>query len=528
MIAEIGKGLEIIRAHHPDHPFLSCSVSDFEVPTLEWRFSWEAVEAAAQIIAWYEQRVCQYIGNSRNHGKRLEASISIPSENRIEVKQESGWPMADLHDDIKSSGIQSSITGRPLPDELYELIATHLTASADLESTSSLELPGSLTPNLSFNPLLKAQSRLVNATTLRLLFREHGLRSHLSIQRSYHLLGDGVFVSRMASALFDPELETAERHRGILRTGVGMGLRLGSRDTWPPASSELRLALMGVLTEAYASSHRHLFSNAKRKRSDELPGNLSFGIRTLSDEEAEMCLNADSLHALDFLRLTYTPPAPLDAIITPTALEKYDNIFKFLLRLTRMSFVTAQFFRDRFKPKLLCFRMETQHFVSCVCRYFFETGVAEVWMHFEQYVNDIEGMIRREDEIDGMGTLVSQGIETLRKKHEECLDEIMFVLLLRKRHHQLKALLDDIFEIILAFSKITRGSSWRDSQQEYQEVDGLHAKFRSKVGIFLAVCKGLRGKGGYRRPASATGQRLLSENTTDRLLTTLEMNGYYT
>src|SRR6266700_2517773 len=124
-----------------------------------------------------------------------------------------------------------------------------------------------------FKRLLNAQAHLVNATTLRLFLRSHQLRTHISLQRQYHLLGDGVFVSSLSSALFSPELETAERRKGTVRSGVHMGLKLGSRTAWPPASSELRLALMGVLSESYYSSRlyfstvtKHTLSNSGSQR----------------------------------------------------------------------------------------------------------------------------------------------------------------------------------------------------------------------------------------------------------------------
>ena len=118
------------------------------------------------------------------------------------------------------------------------------------EKDSIFSPPISLIPLLSFNPIIAAQGRIVNGTCMRMFFNSHKLRDHLSLQRSFHLLGNGVFSSRLSHALFDPELESAERHRGVARSGGIMGLRLGGRDTWPPASSELRLALMGVLTGA--------------------------------------------------------------------------------------------------------------------------------------------------------------------------------------------------------------------------------------------------------------------------------------
>jgi gamma-tubulin complex component len=39
--------------------------------------------------------------------------------------------------------------------------------------------------------------------------------------------------------------------------------------------------------------------------------------------------------ALDFLLMDYKPPPPLDVVITPEVLSKYQRIFSFILRLLR-------------------------------------------------------------------------------------------------------------------------------------------------------------------------------------------------
>jgi hypothetical protein len=41
------------------------------------------------------------------------------------------------------------------------------------------------------------------------------------------------------------------------------------------------------------------------------------------------------LRALDFLLMDYKPPPPLDIVITPDVLSKYQRIFSFILRLLR-------------------------------------------------------------------------------------------------------------------------------------------------------------------------------------------------
>src|SRR5690606_14844995 len=108
-----------------------------------------------------------------------------------------------------------------------------------------------LVPLLSFGPVIEAQSSLISRECMRLLFDTHQVRTHIDLLRQYFLFGNGVFCSRLAHALFDPDLSSAERRSGVALSGGTMGLRLSGRRTWPPASSELRLALMGVLSECY-------------------------------------------------------------------------------------------------------------------------------------------------------------------------------------------------------------------------------------------------------------------------------------
>ncbi len=52
--------------------------------------------------------------------------------------------------------------------------------------------------------------------------------------------------------------------------------------------------------------------------------------------------------ALDFLYMDYKPPHPLEVLITPEILAKYQRIFTFLLRLTRGDAVS---FHSRFFTK---------------------------------------------------------------------------------------------------------------------------------------------------------------------------------
>ena len=548
---EAGKSLRLLQVHLPEHPLVRQRTDpSSETPSLEWQFSWQDVERIENLARNYETNINSVIRDFTYHGANTKPEIlSSEDPNRFgfetfgsseediqaHVAASQGlFERSFAHFDVgKQDGLQNAILRNALNEE------------ASIDAAAIFAPPLSLTPLLSFTPLLTTQARLVNASCLRLFFRQHSIRSHLTLQRRYHLFGDGVFASRLTHALFDPELRSAERRKGVSRAG-SLGLKLGFRDTWPPASSELRLALMGILTESYHSSTPQDHHKKHRKDPDALPGDLSFAIRDISDAELQRCLDPNSLFALDFLRLQYKPPAPLEFIITHSCLDKYDTLFKFLLRVTRMLYVVNQLFRDardcesrgkRNKDAsgaLVArrFRIEAHHFVTAVAGYFTDVGVGETWGVFDDKLDEIETRLEDEYALDE-----HEGLHQLRDYHERVLDRIMFALLLRKRQAQVMGLLEEIFTTVLTFARFSRSPAvgkQRDPAGD-AEVRELYARFRKKVGVFISVCRGLserRGVGGVRsvEREGLFGKEDRSEdgvNTVGMLLLRLEMSGYY-
>lgn len=532
-IFETGNSLWFLKLHHPEHPLTSLDKFGIRPPKLDWKFAWEDIEAVSVKAKAYENdlraAILKYDADPSSASKSTLRRSTDFSTQLTGSAYDSATTEGDLDNFFKTSiKLFDEAPDRrrdTLPDELQMLTVDLLSERPKQGHISRFSPPISLTSSLSFRPLLSSQAKLVNATTLRLFFRSHQLRMHLSLQRQYHLLGDGVFSSRLASALFDPERESAERHKGMMRSGVHMGLQLGSRSTWPPASSELRLALMGVLSESFYSSAlysstlgKHGASTQIRKDQGELPGQLNFSIRQLSETEMEKIMDPDSQYALDFLRLQYVPPSPLNLVISTAALEKYDIIFKFLLRLLRMLFVVShlpRLFPDRDSRY---FRMEAHHFVTAISTYIFQTGITEHWAAFESYITALETRLAEEDATGELGTHVTSGLESVKSAHEQCLDSIMFSLLLRRRQKKVMALLEDIFDLILLFSKRQRQEfDVRESGKD------IYSTLRGKIKVFISVCRGLTGKKGYGKGRGST-----EENTLDRLGVLLEMNGYYT
>ena len=414
-------------------------------------------------------------------------------------------------------------------------------ASTGNDYLTTFAPPLGITPLLSFSQIFSVQARLVNAACLRMFFKEHNLREHFSLLHRFLLLGDSVFTNRVSHALFSNDFDTTERQDGKYRSGDCMGLRVGSRDSWPPASSELRLALAGLLHEAYYGSKSHAHQASVATRDASLPGNLSFAIRELSPEEYTTVMDPDSLTALDFLKINYTPPKPLDAIISPEgpnagAMYKYDRLFQLLLRLIRMKFVVDQLWRDatsrvshfrsanvrrdRRDMVAIKFRSYARHFVTCYAWYVFEIAIGTTWRGFESRLDAIEAILDATTSSPsltatststsshgggmrmggGLGLGGEFSLTRLHQIHGKVLDRILFCALLRRRQRPVMVLLEGIFGHILQFAKYSReraeGTRGRDDEED-RTIEEMYYRFRNRVKTFVDVVKGLSEKRGY-------------------------------
>ncbi len=531
IIFETGKSLRLLGTYRPEHPLSRPThAGTMEAPDLDWLFSWRDVERIQLQAQEYEANLQKAIADFNNYGGNPGKAYL-----HKECVMQPEIATFGLSEETAKAYIHASIATfeKPLPSLRAKLDNDSLSRyiDNDLPEEEIFAPPLSLLPVLSFNPVIASQALLINRACLRLLFKEHKLTSHFSLLHRYSLFGDGVFTSRLSHALFDPELESAERRKGRSRAGTS-GLKLGSRETWPPASSELRLALMGILTESFYESGRGAEGSSMFR--EELPGGLSFAIRDMPEDELQRCMDPNSIEALDFLRLQYRPPPPLDAVITQASLAKYDVVFKLLLRAVRMLFLVNQLFRDT-KSRLAIqqgadpisksFRIESHHFVSAVCRYFFN-GVQANWDILQRRLEDIDKALDRDGTNDG------DSLHKLRDFHEILLDRLMFTLILRKRQAQVMKLLEEIFSLILVFARHARTEATRDLSHSgfKSDLKETYEKFKKKVRVFIGVCRGLserRGEGGTK---SHDASEELSEdggNTIGRLLLDFEMSGFY-
>jgi hypothetical protein len=547
---DTGKNLRFIETSCPSNPLISARHTSMtrllDAPIAEWVFGWNDVQRLEHKIARYQDDLKAAISGTYNTGEKPRLFNSISSSTQSKALSLFGATETDIQNMFLASinRFSAPLEGHGHDDRFAAILKHNLPKSNQHpKNYHPISTPHpSLLPVLSFGGIIAAQAEVVNRESLRLLFETHNLRQHLDLQRSFHLLGNGMFCTMLTHALFDPDLETAERQAGIARQGGVMGLRLGSRDTWPPASSELRLALMGILAESFNAEHRTAEAPAASpSKFASLPGDLSFAVRDLSPEDIEKCMNPDSLEALDFLRLAYSAPQELRVVITPAILVQYDRIFKFLVRLLRLMYVVDQLFRvvnlrtsAWLEPGNIAYRFarEARHFVSCISAYFLDSGIALPWQSFQSKLDEMQTDLAQAD--TGLSEKACSP-ETLREYHSQAINQMASALFLRKRQQPVLKLLEDIFITVLAYAKHARLQalgSVAEGEHTKAYSTKLYRDFKKKVQVFITVCKTLteKPKSGNksREGGLQTHEGLGEDSMVSQLLLKLDINHYYT
>ena len=517
LIIETQESLQLVRTHQPNHPVVKLPANLYQgMNSVSWSSSWQDIESICTKAREYERSIMHAVEEYSN-GTEVKGTPNAPVRIELSVQP---WNLDASANTVTKTPIEL------LESPLKGLFFVNGSHAPPVNPEDRFEPPTSMLFGASFMPLVAAQARLASNACLRLLFKDHKLRSHLDLLNRFSLLTDGPFASRLSHALFDPSNGTSggENHNYCGKPG----LRLGSRITWPPASSELRLALMGILADSYFHEKPQRVSSVFR---EELPGGMSFAVREMSEEELGRCLKSDSIEALDFLKLQYSAEAPLDTIITEKALDRYDSVFKVLLRALRMQYVVSTLPRAvgdrkgrRMGNVMAIFRLESHHFVSSLSNYLF-TGVKTHWLELHTKLAAVEASM--EDGWSG-----GESLQELRDCHERTLDRIMTTLLLRKRQAEVLALVEEIFTMILQFARLVTPSDGLDGRSEDDSVEAmseLHGKFRKKVRTFVQTCRGLSeqvGLGGTQASDDHEADERGS-NATGQLLLMFEMNDYY-
>ncbi|KAJ5956973.1 hypothetical protein N7501_011252 [Penicillium viridicatum] len=544
-IFESGRSLQLLKRSHPRHPIARRDVlSRTGGLHLHCATTWADIEQIQTKAQEYESRLRAEIKRYHKGDLGLQDSPSNVVTQGVDQITDTevttlAFELFDIDDEKNASGPVTNHKALSKDDfkQLLDKARGVETENTNAATYLGPELASGL--HLSLAPILSSQALLIDYSCLHLLFKEHRIRHHLNMQWRFQLLGEGSFVARLSNSLFDPEMESGERKAGKVRSGVDTGLRLGSRDTWPPASSELRLVLIGLLGDCYfGSTNTQDDEKTHIQKDNELPGGLSFGIRELTDEEIERCKNPNAIEALDFLRLQYTPPEVLESLITARSLNKYDRLFKHLLRLIRMVSAVKGLIRDSTARGSLAgethnvyqrFRVDAQHFVLAVSDYCFHIGIGSIWQRFQDTLAKIEHCLNRGD-IDGT-IEAAHSVPRLRDYHEDILDQMLFALFLSKRHVQAAKLLESIFGTILGFSLLSRADGIGMRNESEGAVLHLYQSFRKQTSAFVNYLRSLESGKATSKPMAKSGEFFSSwtdkTSVFEHLRVRLDVKNYY-
>lgn len=551
VLIESQEAFALLQGHCPDHQlFTDSNVSRVN---LQWAYTWEAISKLQTRAMEYEASFKYAILHLQAPAKPLLQNLRpkdlYSSGNSVEEEDRNTLQGLN-HSGAVENMLQLPIQGYPRfgsPVGSQTALASELTASQDqlfqvvssalssrMAQASDLQPDLEQSMSLSLTPLLTAQHRLLSYSILSLLFELHDLKTHLVLQNRFQLLGDGFFASRLTRALFDSSEASGEGRR---TNGGRTGLRLQSRESWPPASSELRLVLMGVLSESMSTGsdrRRRVETNVAvgglGKHATRLES-LSFAIRDLSDEDLEKCREVDTVHALDFLTLQYKPPSPLlETIITSQSLKLYDGIFIHLLRLLRVKSVAQELVTDvtarsRSKtyaslPKNHRTRLEIHRFIANLADWIQNTVIAQKWASFAATLDKTEKCLDRRD-YDG-ALEVGRGLAFIKSLHEGLVDDIARTLFLKKRCAEVKAVLDRIFDIVLQVAKLVRTEIADGEIGSEAAFRRLYDNFRREAKIFLAYLH-THSSGSQGEPNSRGPEALM-----EQLALRLDVYGFYT
>lgn len=523
-INETQESLSLLRLYAPDCPVLSIAeYGTSTLSTLELGYTFGAVcELQSRSVA-YEDAIRSSIVSAGSSSSA--SSIHTPASDTFSFEELGVGPLRSDGPFQLNTGLFSADT--PLfeateRDEVFEQVMEYLEGFELDFSPLQLDLEQGFA--LSINPLVSAQHRLLSYSILEVLFQQFGLIEHLNLQRDFQLFRNASFSSRLGTALFDSDENSGEGRR---RTGAPTGLRLQARETWPPASSELRLVLMGILSDSLTVSKKRALENS-----------ISFAIRDMAPEELEKCRDVESIYALDFLRLHYRPPNDvLETILTTSILDQYDRLFQHLLRVLRLHSVTQSLVTEKvgFQGEAAStfaghkVAVEMHHFVTTWADYCHNTAIELRWQKFEGILRHVQSLINNKDYDRTLHIVKSQ--DYLRALHERTLDSILDDLLLKHRQSKVRELLEGIYSTILEFAAARRSGTDTDAttDENTTRLRRLEGEFRAHVVRFMHALRGLEQASHYSQRHAARNMEDGEEqdNVWEYLLVRLDMFGYW-
>ncbi|KZV70666.1 hypothetical protein PENSPDRAFT_578992 [Peniophora sp. CONT] len=496
--------LQLLRTAEPHHPLLHAA---YHQRALQWIWTVGEVEALADDRVMTPRTVHQSFASTQD-------SLDDRSKGSETTLREFD-PVANVLDQFRVFDLDPSNTAHDA-DEPHAAVQMFI-------DTFPSDLPA-LTPTLThlfdlvISPLMEHCSSISSALLKVILSpsRPLHLPTHLRLVRDHVLLTSPIFKRRLGHALLSDSdswesessssLALAKRSSGrstpVAVSGdtwaVGLGLGLIERTSWPPGGSDLSYYLRTVIVDSLEipdTLDRSTISaevQARARILSEAEFRLGFSIRDLPTGAGRDRWLDPCCEALDFLLMTYKPPAPLDVVITDNALSKCQRIFTFAMRLLRVQHACAALYRmtrDTRAPlfethavvnrHLLHFRFMAQNFVDTLVSYVFDVAIRG---NYDAFLDRLEAP-----------SVPFSDISAVAEEYSGMLDNILSACLLRSSQRSISDLLRGLLELVLDFCTLC-GEMRRSNLEEYKAVpifEEVFARYRRRMLSLVNALKNI-------------------------------------
>ncbi|KIJ50502.1 hypothetical protein M422DRAFT_224566 [Sphaerobolus stellatus SS14] len=495
------KSLRILQAADP----IFQSRSSNAIGKCRWVWSIEEVEAIWERGMSQQAPIVGHSSDSRAEPVSASEPTSIEREYVPELK---GLKLFDMEPGTNSSDSDSNDSVQSLSSFISEFPERLPLLTPTLGHVVKLVL----------QPLAFRASTLSNAV-LRLYLKTLNLDVHLQLLRSYMLITLPSFKGHLVQALFSDDIQiradlppgyrTHDTKEALslatslaeqTRYGVGLNPGLSKTGAWPPGGADLAFSLRTVIDDTLDD---HFEENDPWY---EGVSKLGFAIRDLPvGDGRESWLNPISIEALDFLYLDYKPAYPINIVLSPEILSKYQRAFTFILRVFRVETTLRLSYRCLFHSKIPLFpyssqarsiafnlRFQMQSFVMAFGNYVFDTIIAGNFDNYLQTISELRSALEEQEMLqNGIANIFE-----LRASHSQLLDRILSGCLLRGVQRQAGDTLKNLFDTILSFGSLIENLYYGRIREGSAavELSELNATYQSQMHRFILVVHTMASK----------------------------------
>ncbi|KAK9887922.1 hypothetical protein WA026_000224 [Henosepilachna vigintioctopunctata] len=367
---------------------------------------------------------------------------SFPTTACTEMTDDGGFKFNDSYNIPESSNF-----------EIEKPVFSKVFSSEDVKNIKPMCLKMFLSESLSYS--LATQSRLVSSELLKYFLIDLKYLQHLKNLKYYFFLQDGEFGRTVTETLFQ-KLYNVKFPMQLMNCRV----------------------LSYIIHAALEDTGRSVGLE-----------NLSFKINSVPDT-----FNLGDVDVLSCLSLTYKVDWPLNILLPCDAVAKYNDVFKFLLKIYRMNWILKKMFGNlRMLAKetgvkqqylmmsvhyrrIHLFRYVMLHFVQTLQNYITGEVFQTHWVHLEKNLETVTNL------------------DELYDAHTCYLKNILFMCLLNQRSAPLKKVFEKIFTVILKFYDHLRSKKWTCKEgtfihPSYSKLETIFENFNELVLYLFKVGK---------------------------------------